>query len=71
VKILDLFKKKQPEPPKIATSFGYTSEPMRQQAMINMLKDRAKRKAVLDLLIEQTGSVEAGEAEFKRRYPEI
>ena len=57
--------------PKILTEFGPVTESARLQAVVNMKIDPEKRKACLDLLCKQLGSVAKGEIEFKRRYPEL
>ena len=58
-------------PPRIMTEWGPVTEEARQQAVINMKLDPAKRQAVLELLCQQLGSVAKGEMEFQRRYPEL
>jgi hypothetical protein len=59
------------KPKVVLTEWGPVTESARQQAMINMAKDPAKRQAVLELLCKQMGSVAKGEMEFKARYPEL
>lgn len=54
----------------ILTPWGKVSETARAQAAANMKADPAKRAAVEALLAKQLGSVAAGLAESRRRYPE-
>jgi hypothetical protein len=53
------------------TTYGPVTEEWRLQAVVNMKLDPEKRKAVLELLCKQEGSVAKGEMEFRRRYPEL
>jgi hypothetical protein len=55
----------------VQTEFGPVTESARQQAVINMKVDPAKREAVLELLCKQMGSVSKGMVEFRARYPEL
>jgi hypothetical protein len=59
------------KPKVVLTEWGAVTESARQQAVINMFKDPAKRQAVLELLCKQMGSVAKGELEFQARYPEL
>ncbi len=59
------------KPKIVMTEWGAVSESARQQAVINMKADPAKRQAVLDLLCKQMGSVAKGELEMQARYPEL
>ena len=58
-------------PPKIKTPWGYTTESMRLQAALNMRADPEIKRRVEELLVGQYGSVAAGLAEARRRYPEV
>jgi len=70
VSFLDRFRKKK-EPPKIMTTYGPTTEWARQQAVANMKADPEKRKAVLQLLVDQAGDEAKGKLEFQKRFPEL
>lgn len=59
------------KPKMVLTEWGPVTESARQQAVINMKLDPAKRQAVLELLCKQMGSVAKGELEMKARYPEL
>jgi hypothetical protein len=57
-------------PPVIDTPWGATTESARLRAALNMKDDPALKSKVEALLARQKGSMEAGVAESKRRYPE-
>jgi hypothetical protein len=59
------------KPKVVLTEWGPVTEIARQQAVINMKLDPAKRQAVLELLCKQMGSVAKGEMEFRARFPEL
>jgi len=59
------------KPKVVITEWGPVTESARQQAVINMKLDPAKRQAVLDLLCKKLGSVAKGELEMQERYPEL
>lgn len=54
----------------INTPWGLVTESARKQAALNMRDDPEKRAQVEAMLVSQFGSVAAGMAEFRRRYPE-
>lgn len=59
-----------PAPPIIMTEWGPVSEPARLRAALNMRADENIKARVEAMLVKQCGSVEAGMAESRRRYPE-
>ena len=69
-RLISKFKKAATPPPIISTPYGDVTEWARLQAAINMKHDPALKAAVEAKIIAEVGSVEAGEAECRRRYPE-
>lgn len=57
-------------PPRIETPWGDTTESARRQAAANMAADPAVKRRVEEALAKREGSVAAGLAEARRRYPE-
>jgi hypothetical protein len=55
----------------VVTPFGPIAEKTRLWIVNNLKADPEKRKAVLELLCKQMGSVAKGELEMQLRYPEL
>jgi hypothetical protein len=75
--IFEIFRRKNRPPPEYkvlipGVGICQVTESARLQAVANMIVDPAKREEVRQIVIRQMGgSTERGDAEFRRRFPEL